>query len=76
MARLNFKDSYKQIFGEEYKQENYKHQAHSFNKKAAGKPYCSRCGLVALRNKFTQWSITKGCLSELHPDYPRKRKQL
>lgn len=71
---MNFKDGYREIFGEEYKQEAYKFVPHSFTRKAAGKQYCVKCGLVALNNEFTAWSIKMGCNSELHPQYKQKRK--
>ena len=71
----NFRDSYREVFGEEFVQEKYKFKAHKFDKKAGGKSYCSCCGLVALNNDFTRWSIKMGCLSDLHPQYEQKRRQ-
>ena len=73
---MNFSDSYREIFGEEYVRDKYKLKPHKFDKKAAGKPYCSCCGLVAFNNDFTRWSIKMGCFSDLHPQYESKRKQL
>jgi hypothetical protein len=34
---------------------------------------CKYCGLVYLNNRFTKWSIKKGCNSSDHPDYERMR---
>lgn len=34
-------------------------------------PVCKKCGLVYLKNDFTQWAIRKGCLNEYHPEYKR-----
>jgi hypothetical protein len=53
---------------------DYKFQPHNMTGKVAGKSYCVRCGLVALNNEFTRWSVDKGCNSEDHPDYQRKRQ--
>ncbi len=44
------------------------------NNKRVGKNVCRRCGLVALNNEFSLWSIRMGCLSEEHPQYQSKRK--
>lgn len=68
---------YEMVFGEKYKKEQYKHEPHSFKEdcRITGKPYCSKCGLIALNNPFTRWSIEKGCLSELHPSYEAQRKK-
>lgn len=74
MATL--RETYKAVFGEDYTQEQYKYEPHSFdnNRRAGGKMYCRFCGLVALNNEFSQWSVRKGCLSDLHPEYKRMRK--
>ncbi len=49
----------------------YKMQHHNFNRKASGKVYCSKCGLMALNNKATDWAIDKGCFYDWHPSYKR-----
>jgi hypothetical protein len=36
-------------------------------------PVCEKCGLVYLRNPFTEWSIKNGCNSKEHPQYLQKR---
>ena len=71
----SFTTVYKEVFGEEFKKDTYKMQEHSFVFSGrCGKSICSRCGLVALKNEFTSFSIDKGCFSELHPQYQTKRK--
>lgn len=71
---MKYNDAYRAIFGEDRVQEKYKLIGHSFSRMAGGKHYCVSCGLVALRNRFSDWSVDKGCLSHLHPDYNRMRK--
>jgi hypothetical protein len=73
MAR--FHDTYREMFGEDYKKESYKLIPHSmvFNKRI-GKQVCSNCGLVGLRNVFTDWSIRIGCLASEHSSYQNMRK--
>jgi hypothetical protein len=66
---------YETLFGEKYTKEKYKLEPHNFSGTICGKPYCVRCGLIAMRNEFTQWSIDKGCLSEYHPQYETMRKR-
>lgn len=68
---------YETVFGEKYEKEKYKMIPHSFKLNSRiGKSVCSGCGLVALKNMFTQWSVDKGCLSELHPGYEKARRNL
>lgn len=71
----NIKEIFKQVFKEEYVNESYKMQGHSFSKVVGGKQVCKSCGLVALNNDFTRWSIDKGCYSDLHPEYKNARKR-
>lgn len=70
-----YTDIYKAIFGEDYKKESYQMKAHMWKKVIAGKQVCQSCGLVALNNDFTRWSIEKGCYSDLHPEYKSARKR-
>lgn len=73
----NMKETYRAVFGEELKKEPYKMMAHSFKfNKRIGKQVCSTCGLVALRNAFTDWSVRMGCLSSDHPQYDSARSKL
>lgn len=59
------------------RKEAYKFEAHVFKTdiRAGGKQYCLKCGLVALNNDFTTWSIRMGCNSESHPDYQKVRNR-
>lgn len=72
---MKYKDAYKAIFGEDFKKEVYQMKPHSFNKVVGGKHTCSSCGLVALNNPFSQWSVEKGCFSDLHPEFKSVRKR-
>jgi len=70
------KDTYKAIFGEDLKKDTYKMIGHSFKLSSRfGKSVCSNCGLVSLRNEFTDWSIRMGCMSSDHPQYEIARKR-
>lgn len=66
---------YKAIFNEEYVEEKYKYEGHNFSRSVCGKPYCVKCGLVALNNDFSRWSVDKGCLSHLHPSYKSQKRK-
>lgn len=37
---------------------------------------CRKCGLIYLKNEFTDWCIKKGCNNEDHPDYNHVRLKL
>jgi hypothetical protein len=54
----------------------YKYEAHEFKRRAAGKLYCTYCGLFSLNNPFTEWSIRMGCNHRDHPQYESKRYEL
>lgn len=34
-----------------------------------GKHYCKNSGLVYLKNKLSEWAISKGCNYTVHPQY-------
>jgi hypothetical protein len=51
-------------------------EPHNFNRKLNHWQYCSKCGLVALKNKLTEWCISKGCDYKDHPSYPSKLKDI
>jgi hypothetical protein len=53
--------------------EKYKMQPHNFKGRIIGYAYCQACGLIKLRNDFTQWAIAKGCKNSDHPDYAAAR---
>lgn len=51
----------------------YRMEAHSFTTRVGGKVCCSKCGLVALNNAFTDWAVRMGCNNRDHPSYSSKR---
>lgn len=53
----------------------YEYEVHN-PVKIKGLPWliCNKCGLLYLRNRFTDWSIKKGCNSEDHPEYLSERR--
>lgn len=52
----------------------YEYEPHSICKiKGLSWSVCNKCGLVYLRNSFTQWAIRYGCNNEDHKDYERMR---
>lgn len=58
-------------------QEKYEYERHHFYlDKHAGKQVCANCGLVALRNKASQWCVDQGCNYKLHASYPGTIKKL
>lgn len=54
--------------------EPYKFEPHNPKGKIVGKDYCVKCGLLYLRNEFTQWAIKMGCNNEDHPQHAQIRK--
>ena len=38
--------------------------------------YCKHCGLLYLRNEFTQWCVRMGCYNEYHPMYKKTLNRL
>ena len=54
----------------------YEYEPHSFRKtKSLSWPICQHCGLVAINNGFTRWSVDKGCNSRYHPSYKSIRSK-
>lgn len=48
----------------------YKYESHKFYASSTcGKHVCWQCGLIALRNKATEWCIEKGCNYADHDSY-------
>lgn len=37
-------------------------------------PICVHCGLIYLKNDFTDWAVKHGCTNTEHPSYQTKRK--
>lgn len=55
----------------------YKYKGHSFVPlKGVGKQVCKFCGLIALKNKATEWCIEKGCNYDDHDQYKAAMKRL
>lgn len=57
------------------KKDQFKYEPHNFNKKILSYNYCVHCGLMLLRNKFTEWSVQQGCNYKEHSSYEHKRLQ-
>lgn len=54
----------------------YKMVGHSWSPlKGVGKNYCTNCGLVALRNQFTDFCVDKGCNYDVHSSYKSARSK-
>lgn len=53
-------------------------EEHNFQKRFRSIPWlvCTKCGLVRLRNPFTDWCVRQGCNAEDHPQYEQIKKQL
>jgi len=57
--------------------EKYEYERHHFYlDKHAGKQVCANCGLVALRNKASEWYVEKGCQYKLHSSYQSSMTKL
>lgn len=56
--------------------EEYKFEPHSFKLRILNFEYCQYCGLVALRNPLSAWSIKMGCKFDAHPGFRKAVKQL
>jgi hypothetical protein len=53
---------------------SFVHEPHAMEyRRVLSRLVCRHCGLVALRNKFSDWSVRMGCNSAEHPDYERQR---
>lgn len=71
----SYSKAYKDIFGEDFKKESYKLINHSFEfNSRIGKSVCKSCGLIYLKNEFSEWSVRMGCMSSDHSSYESKRK--
>jgi len=53
-------------------------EPHNFVKLYRSIPWlvCSKCGLVRLRNPFTDWCVRNGCDADERPDYKKMRDKL
>ncbi len=36
---------------------------------------CKHCGLVYLRNRFSQWAVRMGCNNRYHPNHKKIRNE-
>ena len=67
----------REMLSNRHQKQPYKMKGHSWVPlKGAGKNVCSCCGLMALRNKATDWAIAKGCHHTDHPQYENAMKRL
>lgn len=55
--------------------EPYKMEPHNFNMRLRGSAYiyCGKCGLIMMRNDFSQWFQKMGCNAADHPSYASQR---
>lgn len=59
--------------------EGYRLEPHNFGPSGVKNfPWniCKYCGLVLLRNAFTEWCRKMGCNNKDHPQYEAKRREL
>lgn len=57
----------------EEKKEPYKFEAHNFCLNVRHWPYCVNCGLVMMKNSFSDWAVRVGCRNKEHPSYAAQR---
>lgn len=55
------------------KEEVYKMEPHNFSWHIMHWPVCVNCGLIMMKNPFSEWAQKVGCLNKLHPSYESKR---
>lgn len=55
----------------------FKPEQHNFTKdaKVCHWQYCTKCGILALRNEFSQWAVKVGCNYADHPSYAAQRNR-
>lgn len=62
---------------EKNQKEEYAYEKHHFYLDSnAGKQVCAWCGLIALRNKASEWCVEKGCNYRQHPSYQKTMVKL
>lgn len=54
---------------------SWSHEPHKFDRFIVSYPYCSKCGLIRLKNPLTDWCASKGCNYDEHPSYRQKVKK-
>ncbi len=52
----------------------YKVEHHQFRTgvKVGHLQYCLSCGLICMKNEFTEWALKQGCNHREHPSYKNK----
>lgn len=56
---------------------NWQVEPHQWVKfKGIGRVRCVKCGLLALRNRFTEFCIKMGCDHSEHPRYNHERNHI
>jgi hypothetical protein len=56
--------------------EPYSYEPHKWGDlKGIGRAYCQHCGLVRLKNEFSEWAVKMGCNNKDHPQYKAMRKK-
>lgn len=55
------------------KQEEYQMEPHSWGAKIGHWPVCQKCGLIMMKNAFSEWAVRVGCMNALHPSYESVR---
>ena len=53
----------------------FKPEPHAFNRKLKCIPWviCSKCGMIRLKNPFSDWCAQNGCNHDEHPGYETER---
>lgn len=51
--------------------EDYQYEPHNFSGRTPGNAYvhCVKCGLIMMKNGFSQWAQKVGCNAKYHPSY-------
>lgn len=55
--------------------EVYKMEAHNWGHKIGHWPVCQKCGLIMMKNDFSDWAVRIGCFNRLHPSYDSVRRK-
>lgn len=53
--------------------DEYKFEHHSWNSKIGHWPVCQKCGLIMMKNAFSDWAVRMGCNNRDHPQYDAVR---
>lgn len=55
--------------------EQYEKEPHSFTLNVGHWPVCIKCGLVMMKNPFSDWAVKMGCNNKDHPSYESVRRK-